>query len=223
MSLAGLSVRRSGFTLVELMVALAIFALLIMLAGPSLTTFLANTQTRSAAEAILNGVQQAQATAMRENLPTQLTLNKTTGTGGWEIIATDPQTNTVPAPDPANPCDVRGGPQGLNPVKLFCLKDGAPYAAIASTPSGATAITFDGFGRIQCNTDAALACDGSSNLEWIKVTNSNNPGAREMHVCITDRQAPNAAGSVPVAASQIKLCDPNVAATEPQACPASCT
>jgi type IV fimbrial biogenesis protein FimT len=216
-----------GFTLIEIMVALVIFGILLALAGPQLATFLNSSQVRNASEAILNGVQQAQATAMRDNLPTRLALTTTTGTGGWEIIVVDPKDNTVPTPNPAAPCG--GSPPACaagavcNPEKLFCLADGAPYAQVAPTPGGATAVTFDGFGRIQCNTDNTLVCDGTPNLQWIKVTNSKDASARELHVCITDQQAPNAAGSVPVAASQIKLCDPNVAATEPQACPAGCT
>ena len=223
----GPKMRVRGFTLIEIMVALAIFGLLIALAGPQLAHFLNNSQVRNGAEAILNGVQQAQATAMRDNLPTQLALTTTTGTGGWEILVADPKDNTVPAPNPAAPC---GPPppacaagKVCNPEHLFCFKDGAPAVQVAATPAGATAVTFDGFGRIQCNTDANLVCDGTTNLQWIKVTNSQDGSARELHVCITDRQAPAVAGSVPVHASQIKLCDPNVAATEPQACPASCT
>jgi prepilin-type N-terminal cleavage/methylation domain-containing protein len=220
--------RNRGFTLIEIMVALAIFGLLIALAGPQLSAFLANSQVRNASESILNGVQQAQATAMRDNLPTKLALTTTTGTGGWEIIVADPATNTVPAANPATPC---GAPVACavgavcNPEKLFCLADGAPYAQLAPTPADATAISFDGFGRIQCNTDNTLVCDGTPGLQWIKVTNSKDASARELHVCITppNQPAPTAVGSVPVSASQIKLCDPNVAATEPQACPAGCS
>jgi prepilin-type N-terminal cleavage/methylation domain-containing protein len=220
--------RFRGFTLIELMVALAIFGFLLMLAGPMYGLFMANSQIRNEGEAILNGVQQAQARAIRNNSPARLVVDPTTGTGGWLILVADPTTNTVPAADPATPCGVRAGPacaagQTCNPVQLFCAMDGAPDAALTRTPGDATTVTFDGFGRLQCNTDSALACDGSANLEWIDVKNSKNSSARKLRVCITNQQAPAAVGSIPVAASQIKLCDPNVAATEPQACPAACS
>lgn len=211
--------RVRGFTLIELLIALTIFGFLIMLAGPQLATFLASSQVRNEGEALLNGVQRAQGTAISTNSPTRLVLDPTTGTGGWQILAVDPSDNTVPAPNPATPCGVRAGPASVNPVQSFCAKDGAADAALAVTPGGATAITFDGFGRIQCNTDAALACDGSTNLQWVDVTNSKNASARALRVCITNRQAPAGIG---IAASQIKLCDPAAAATEPQACPAGC-
>jgi len=213
--------RVRGFTLIELLVALTIFGFLIMLAGPQLATFLANSQVRNEGEALLNGVQRAQSTAISTNSPTRLVLDPTTGTGGWQILAVDPSDNTVPAPNPATPCGVRAGPASVNPVQSFCAKDGAADAALAVTPGGATSITFDGFGRIRCNTttDASLACDGSTNLQWVDVTNSKNASARALRVCITNQQAP---ADIGVAASQIKLCDPAAPATEPQACPTGC-
>ena len=210
-----------GFSLIELMVALAIFGFLIMLAGPGLATFLANSQVRNAAESVYNGVQRTQAAAIQNNSPARLVLDPTAGTGGWQIhIAVD---GAVPAPNPATPCGTPAGLPSVNPVQLYCAKEGSSYAAIAPTPGDATTITFDAYGRIQCNTDNTLACDGSKNLQWLDVSNTNNASARPLRVCITNQQAPTGAGSIPVAASQTKLCDPNAAATEPQACPASCS
>jgi type IV fimbrial biogenesis protein FimT len=227
--------RSRGFTLIEIMVALAIFGLLIALAGPQLATFLNSSQVRNASEAILNGVQQAQAVAIRDNLPTRFNLTANappnTATSGWQIWVTDPATNNVPAANPATPCGapVACGPGSVcNPQKLFCFQDGAPAAQATPSPAGATAVTFDGFGRIQCNVDPndLNQCDGSPSLQGVKITNSKDSSARELHVCIfpTDQVVPDGLGSPPlsVATSQIKLCDPNVAATEPQACPAKC-
>jgi len=216
-----MTTRPYGFTLIELMVALAIFGFLIMLAGPQLATFLASSQVRNAAESVYNGVQRAQAAAIQNNSPARLVLDPTVGTGGWQVhISVD---GAVPAPNPATPCGTPAGAPSVNPAQVFCAKDGASDAAITVTPAGATTITFDAYGRIQCNTDDTLACDGSKNLQWIDVANSKNALARPLRVCITNQQAPTAAASVPVAASQTKLCDPNAAATEPQACPASCS
>ncbi len=184
-------------------------------AGPQLAQFLASSQVRNAAEAVYNGVQKTQATAVGGNAQTRLVLDKTIGTGGWQVLTTDPTTGTEPAPNPAGPCLALAGAASINPVQIFCVKEGASDVTLKATPNDATQITFDGLGRMQCNADS------TANLQWVKVTNSKNASARALRVCITNQQAP-ACGSAPIAASQIKLCDPNVASTEPQACPNSC-
>ena len=78
-------IRRQGFTLIELLIALAIFALLLMLAGPQYANLMGNSQIRNAAEAMLNGVQQAQSRAIHGNTVARLQVNMATG---WQVIET---------------------------------------------------------------------------------------------------------------------------------------
>jgi type IV fimbrial biogenesis protein FimT len=52
---------QAGFTLVEMMIAIAIFALLVLAALPEFRIWMQNTQIRTAAEGILNGLQFARA------------------------------------------------------------------------------------------------------------------------------------------------------------------
>lgn len=61
---------QSGFTLIELMVAVVILGILSTLAFPSFQTMLRNTQVRNAAESVLNGLQRtrAQAVALNNNV-----------------------------------------------------------------------------------------------------------------------------------------------------------
>jgi len=61
--------RRSsyGFTLVELVITIALLALLLGLALPSFLTMISNTRVRSVSEALQNGVRTAQAEALRRN------------------------------------------------------------------------------------------------------------------------------------------------------------
>src|SRR5262245_43844418 len=63
-----------GFTLIELMVAIAIAALLIFLAAPSFVTFLRNSEVRSTSEAIINGLRAAKSEAARQNQRVMFTL-----------------------------------------------------------------------------------------------------------------------------------------------------
>jgi type IV fimbrial biogenesis protein FimT len=59
--------REPGFTLIEVIVALAIFAILVALAVPSMNTWIANVKVRSAADALQNGLRMAQAESLRRS------------------------------------------------------------------------------------------------------------------------------------------------------------
>jgi type IV fimbrial biogenesis protein FimT len=178
--------RFRGFTLIELMIALAIFGLLLMLAGPQYASLMGNSQIRNAAEAMLNGVQQAQSRAIHGNTLARLQVNKATG---WQVIETIEGVDGV--------------------VQVYSLIDGAPKANVQPVPGDATQVTFDGFGRIVPNADA------SATLTCLKVTNPDvlSTSMRQLNVAISS----NGIGV------GTKMCDPNVATTEPQGCPAGCT
>jgi prepilin-type N-terminal cleavage/methylation domain-containing protein len=184
-----MSIPYRGFTLIELLVAVSIFVFLIMLAGPMYAQFMANSQIRNAGEGMLNGVRQAQATAISGNTLARLVVDPTAGTGGWRIL------ETIEGAEPSPP----------NPIQVYSLSDGAPNATVTTTPGGATQITFDGFGRIVGNTDA------TATISCIDVTNSNVSGTRNLRVVVSNTGI----------GIGTKLCDPAVASTEPQACPAT--
>lgn len=60
-------VRRRGFSLIELMIAISLMALLLMAAASSFSEWIANGKVRSVAEDLANGLRMAQAEAMRRN------------------------------------------------------------------------------------------------------------------------------------------------------------
>ncbi len=184
-----------GFTLIELMIALAIFAILLMLAGPMYARFMADHQIRNASDAILNGVQQAQATAVRNNSFARLRLDTASGSGGWNVFQTIDGTEAAAA------------------AQVYYLKDGASdvkvEASLADNTKPAVAeITFDGFGRIVPNVDA------SATLACVRVTHS--AGTRPLNVAISS----NALG----VGTKLCDPDPNntLPAGDPMTCPAQC-
>ncbi|CAN7652305.1 GspH/FimT family pseudopilin [Variovorax paradoxus] len=90
-----------GFTLIELMVGIALFALLFTFAYPSYTSFIRNAQVRTAAESIVNGLQLARAEAIRRNSNVRFRLLNTsqgaavTGGTDWNIMYSLPATPTT--------------------------------------------------------------------------------------------------------------------------------
>lgn len=73
--------KANGFTLVELMVTLAVAAILISMAGPSFTTMIANQRTKDAASALYVSLTKARSEALKRN--TSVTLQPVTD-GQWQ-------------------------------------------------------------------------------------------------------------------------------------------
>ena len=81
-------IRQRGVTIIEVMIAIAIVAVLLMQGVPSFRTWLQNAGIRTAAESILNGLQLARAEAVKNNALVAFTL----GTGSaWTVgcVVTD--------------------------------------------------------------------------------------------------------------------------------------
>jgi len=75
-----------GFTLIELMVTIGIFALLMLAAVPSFGDWIASARVRSVAEEVANGLRLAQAEAVRRNRPVAFVMtNSTPGLGATPV------------------------------------------------------------------------------------------------------------------------------------------
>jgi type IV fimbrial biogenesis protein FimT len=84
-----------GFTLIELMVTLVIFAILCLLVMPSFNTWIANNRVRAVAEDMANGLRLAQTEALRRSRQTVFALTTSANpaadgdTGGPDYTAAD--------------------------------------------------------------------------------------------------------------------------------------
>ncbi len=129
----------AGFTLTELMIAVAILGVLVMVALPNFQQMLRNWEVRAVAESVANGLQRARAEAVSRNTSVFFLL----GTGSaWTV---DYVTKPVPS-DP--PLDSRTSAEGSPNATL------TPLAADATTP--ASTITFNNVGQVVANADASL-------------------------------------------------------------------
>lgn len=118
---------QAGVTLIEILIAIAVFAVIAALGVPSLGDWLKNAQIRTAAESLQNGLQQARNEAARRNTAVEFRLTATGGASDWEIrladtAAADRQLAARPSAE-------------------------TPAVVLTTTPAAATTVTFDGMGR----------------------------------------------------------------------------
>jgi type IV fimbrial biogenesis protein FimT len=131
-----------GVTLVEMMIGLAIVALLLMAGVPAFTTFLQNSKLRTTAEALSGGLQLARAEAVKRN-------------GQVEIVLTDddPIAATVNSITPST-TGRNWVVRYYDPTTLFYSfvegRFGSTSGSLDTTPVVVTAanatIAFNGFG-----------------------------------------------------------------------------
>jgi type IV fimbrial biogenesis protein FimT len=183
--------RAAGFTLIELLIAVVIAAFLILLAGPMYADFIANSRIRNAGEALLNGVRQTQAEAVRRNTPAWFVLDPAVGYKVYALNPTDGANDD--GSDAAHPW----------PVTPFVFADQGGANVSVTGAGSLTTVTFDGLGRITPNVDA------SASLTQIDITSSSVSSPRPLRVVV---QALGGSGGT-------KLCDPAMASTDPAGCP----
>ncbi len=153
-----------GFTLLEAMVALVIAALLLTLGLPSFTTFLRNSEIRSTAESISNGLRTARAEATRLNKPISFTI-AAGGDPSWAINEFNPTTATLVQP----------------PIQTYAKLEAGKSARAVATPANAVAITFNGLGRV-----ISPSLIATPNLQQINISSVVAGEARTLRIYVED-------------------------------------
>jgi type IV fimbrial biogenesis protein FimT len=152
---------QAGISLIEVMVSLGILAILLGLGLPSFRAYLQNTQTRSAAESIMNGLQTTRNESIRRNATYEFTIHNQTA---WDIC---------PAATDTYPC----------PTSRLMMRDQneTPNAVSTVAPAGADTVAFNGLGRVIPNAN------GTASLTLINVSNplvTTAQGARPLRILI---------------------------------------
>jgi type IV fimbrial biogenesis protein FimT len=195
-----------GFTLVELMLALGILGILIMLALPSLASWIQNTQLRTAAEGMHAGLTLARAEALRRNAVVRFQIVDTlTSSCGFSANGTN---WVISLADTTAGCDV--DPSETTAPQIIQKRSGNEGSSSAQiTTTGGNTVWFNGLGRVVQPPTAPAA------ITRIDVT---NPGGGD---CKT------AAGNEPMrclritvtTGGQVRMCDPAVDDnTDPRFC-----
>jgi len=182
-----------GFTLIELMVALGIVALLLVLGMPSFTTFMRNSEIRSTAESIINGLRTAKAQAA--SLNTQVTFQfPTAGSADWTMwyLKEDGTRQTI---------------------QSFSKSETGKYAVVTMTPAAQQQVIFDGLGRI-----VNAGTTPPDHIQMIDVASSGSGEGRPLRIIVDDPNPPS-----PTKPRGMRMCDPDpallsVTPPDPRAC-----
>lgn len=129
------SFSHAGFSLVELMVAVAVIGILAVFALPSYTIWIENTRIRNAADSINSGLQKARVEALKRNADVKFEI----GVGSdWTIGCVNV---TVDCPDTIEERRVKEG--------------SSPSISVTATPVGSTILVFTSLGRVRSALEGA--------------------------------------------------------------------
>jgi type IV fimbrial biogenesis protein FimT len=197
-----LSRRQQGVTLVELMITVVIGALLLALGVPAFSEWIVNTQNRTAAESLLNGLQLARTEAVRRNTEVRLTLTDSGGRVAWTVGCVN-ATDDCPATIQARPAE-EGSSQSRVAVSEEDIPLPTPAGHFDAPLTAATelvgGVSFDGLGRVKQSSTAG------TNFTRADVSSAAMADARRYVVIVG-------------AGGQLRMCDPKLAfASNPQGC-----
>ena len=136
--------KSAGFSLTELMIAVALLAVLMTVGLPSFTQLLRNYESRVASESVANGLQRARAEAVARNARVQFVGGVNAGPPAIYFWSVDYVTKPVPT-DP--PLDQWLSTEGAQHVSMLGFAQ--DLATAAST------ITFNQLGQVVANADAS--------------------------------------------------------------------
>ncbi len=156
--------RAAGFTLIEMIVAMAIFAILVALTVPAMQVWIANTKVRAVADALQNGIRLAQTESLRRSRQVVFALTNNTNPQPGNFTAADNGTywaiQTIPA--------MTDGTEAPAVVATGVLTSGGSNVTI----TGHAAICFNSMGRLVANSQAATGVGAPCTVP----TTGLNPG-----------------------------------------------
>ncbi|MCJ0765185.1 GspH/FimT family pseudopilin [Variovorax terrae] len=190
-----------GFSLIELMVGVTLLAIALTMAAPSFSEWIRNTQIRSTAESLQNGLQFARAEAVRRNTAVRFQLTSsldnacvlsTTGTS-WVV-------NLTSSTSPATQCATALS-DSTTPF-LLQLSPTVTTASSISMTASQSAVSFNGLGRQVATTNPAL------NVATLTIQVGSSQGS-----CLAGGGTLRCLNVMVMPAGQIRMCDPSLTST----------
>jgi type IV fimbrial biogenesis protein FimT len=204
--------KASGFSLIELLIVLAVAGVLVALGFPIMGKWLKNSQVRSAAETLQNGLRYAQTQAVTQNLQTALVLTNNPGGGATSTAAVNPASSwystTVTSINGVANLNAAANPAtGLQTGSLGNIAAGISIAGTAA------AVCFNSFGRLTANTTP-----GPTNAACTLPT---TPAANPVFTySITQTGSDRPLRVILGLNGQVRMCDPSktLSSTNPDGC-----
>lgn len=197
--------RPRGFTLVEIMVTMALFVVLLGLGVPAFMTFILNAKVKNAAETSLAGINLARAEAVSRNTVVrfQMVTNLTSSCAnsstalGW-VVSLD---------SPAGACEI--APSATTTPRIVQKQAGTEGTdSISVAATGGSGVAFNGLGRI--------VSGGTLPTPFTQIDFTSAQGVCEHAAADGTVRCLRILLST---GGQAKLCDPKVAATtDPRYC-----
>jgi type IV fimbrial biogenesis protein FimT len=197
-----------GFTLIEMVIAMAIFGILVAATIPAMSTWIANTKVRAVADALQNGVRLAQAESLRRSRQVvfALTNSSTPQNGGFSAAANGTYwaIQTIPA--------MTDGSEAPVVVESGVLTSAGSSVLI----TGQAEICFNSMGRLVANGTTGVG-GGTCTVPTAGVNSRTVP---TLNYVITLTHADHPLQVEVALGGQVHLCDPSqtLSSTNPYGC-----
>jgi type IV fimbrial biogenesis protein FimT len=197
--------RNGGYSMVEVLVTIAVLAVLLAAVTPSAAGLIANLRLRGAAEAVMTGLQKARSEAIKSNQIVTFWLVSASTTAALDKTCALSATSSswvVSYDNPAGFCD--SDPSTTTMPRIVQINNTGPsssnlvVSALDADGNASTQASFNGFGR---KPDAATRLDIST-IDF----SSNTSGTKRLRVQVS-------------LIGGVRMCDPDVTATaDPRYC-----
>ena len=191
---------QQGATLIELLVGVAIVIFLFASGAPTFLRWTQNSQVRTAAEAIQNGLHLAHAEAVRRNALVRFQL--TDSVTASCALSTTGANWVVSLDSPAGACGA--APSDTVAPRIVQVRSSAEGSTNAVINAAQSSIIFNGLGRVTPVPAGNVDIDITNPTAGACATSAGN-GVRCLRVRVST-------------GGQIRMCDPLLAATDPQGC-----
>lgn len=188
--------RAAGFSLIELMVAVTILAILVAVGVPSFRDWMNNARIRTAAEGIQNGLRVARNEAAQRGVPVRFELTSATA-GRWQVCQLGPTDTACQA---TTILDRRDGSEAGLSIAASTSANKQTTASIATALTGGVpaGITYTALGR--------PSSFGAGSIARIDIYGASTAGRRQVLIVSSG--------------GMVRMCDPasTLSSSDAQSC-----